>query len=105
MTLEIILMWLALTAYVAATAMFVFGVIFMKDGLTRNAVYASAVGLIFQDRRRSRYGGSTSGTVPISATTRLPPCSRTSPSPSSSWRHCAGPSSLLWVSASCRSRC
>ena len=48
MTLEIILMWLALTAYVAATAMFVFGVIFIKDGLTRSAVYASAVGLIFQ---------------------------------------------------------
>ena len=48
MTTEIVLMWLALTAYVVATAMFVFGVTFMKDGLTRNAVYASAVGLVFQ---------------------------------------------------------
>jgi len=48
MTTEIVLMWVALTFYVAATVMFVFGVIFTKDGLTRRAVYVSAAGLVPQ---------------------------------------------------------
>lgn len=45
MTYEIILMWLSLTAFVAATVMFVIGVIFSKDRMTRRAVYVSAIGL------------------------------------------------------------
>jgi len=45
-TLEIVIMWVTLTAYVAATVMFVFGVVFMKERLTRNAVIAAAVGLV-----------------------------------------------------------
>lgn len=45
MTYEIILMWLSLTAFVAATVMFVIGVIFSKDRMTRRAVYVSALGL------------------------------------------------------------
>ena len=48
MTFEIVFMWVALTFYVAATVMFVFGVTFMKETLTRRAVLASAVGLIPQ---------------------------------------------------------
>ena len=48
MTLEIIFMWITLTFYVAATVMFVFGVIFTKDRLTRRAVYVSAAGLVPQ---------------------------------------------------------
>jgi cytochrome c-type biogenesis protein CcsB len=38
-------MWLSLTAFVAATVMFVIGVIFSKDRMTRRAVYVSAIGL------------------------------------------------------------
>lgn len=48
MTIEIIFMWLALTFYVAATVMFVVGVIFTKEAYTRRAVYMSAVGLVPQ---------------------------------------------------------
>jgi cytochrome c-type biogenesis protein CcsB len=47
-TVEIIFMWLALTFYVAATVMFVFGVIFSKDTMTRRAVLVSAAGLVPQ---------------------------------------------------------
>ena len=48
MTTEIVLMWAALTFYVAATAMFVFGVTFSREKLTRNAVFVTALGLIPQ---------------------------------------------------------
>ena len=48
MTTEIVLMWTALTFYVVATAMFVFGVTFGKEKLTRNAVWVTALGLIPQ---------------------------------------------------------
>lgn len=48
MTLEIVFMWIALTFYVAATVMFVFGVIFTKERMTRIGVLASALGLIPQ---------------------------------------------------------
>lgn len=48
MTLEIIFMWIALTFYVAATIMFVFGVTFSKEKLTRRAVFVSAAGLVPQ---------------------------------------------------------
>jgi len=44
-TFEIVFMWVALTFYVAATVMFVFGVIFSRETLTRRAVYVSAAGL------------------------------------------------------------
>jgi cytochrome c-type biogenesis protein CcsB len=47
-TLEIIFMWIALTFYVAATIMFVFGVTFSKERLTRRAVLVSAAGLLPQ---------------------------------------------------------
>ena len=45
MTLEIILMWVALTFYVTATVMFVFGVTFTKTVLTRRAVLVAGLGL------------------------------------------------------------
>jgi cytochrome c-type biogenesis protein CcsB len=48
MTLEIVFMWVALTFYVAATVMFVFGVTFTKEVLTRRAVLVSALGLVPQ---------------------------------------------------------
>ena len=48
MTLETVFMWLALTFYVAATVMFVFGVTFTKETLTYRAVLVSAVGLVPQ---------------------------------------------------------
>lgn len=48
MTLEIVLAWLALTAYVTATVMFVFGVVFTKDDLTRSAVMVTGFGLLLQ---------------------------------------------------------
>jgi cytochrome c-type biogenesis protein CcsB len=47
-TLEIIFMWVALTFYVAATVMFVFGVTFTRETLTRRAVFVSALGLLPQ---------------------------------------------------------
>jgi len=47
-TLEIVFMWIALTFYVAATVMFVFGVTFLKEVLTRRAVFVSALGLVPQ---------------------------------------------------------
>lgn len=48
MTTEIVLMWVALTAFVAATAMFVFGVSFGSDRLVRGAVLVAAIGLVPQ---------------------------------------------------------
>lgn len=48
MTIEIVLMWVALTGFVVATAMFVFGVTFTRDRLVRSAVFASALGLVPQ---------------------------------------------------------
>jgi len=48
MTTEIVLMWAALTCYVVATALFIFGVTFTKDTLVRRAVGASALGLVPQ---------------------------------------------------------
>lgn len=48
MTIEIVLMWVALTCYVAATALFVFGLTFSRPPLVRAAVIASAVGLVPQ---------------------------------------------------------
>jgi len=47
-TFEIIFMWLALTFYVVATVMFVFGVTFSKDKMTSRAVFVSAAGLVPQ---------------------------------------------------------
>jgi cytochrome c-type biogenesis protein CcsB len=47
-TVEIVVMWIALTFYVAATAMFVFGVTFSKDKLVRWALFGSVFGLTFQ---------------------------------------------------------
>jgi cytochrome c-type biogenesis protein CcsB len=47
-TLEIIFMWITLTFYVVATVMFVFGVTFIKETLTRRAVFVSALGLVPQ---------------------------------------------------------
>jgi len=47
-TIEIVLMWVALTFYTAATALYTFGVIFVRDKMTRWALWASAAGLAFQ---------------------------------------------------------
>jgi cytochrome c-type biogenesis protein CcsB len=47
-TFEIVLMWIALTFYVAATALYAFGVTFSRENLTKWALTASAVGLGFQ---------------------------------------------------------
>jgi len=47
-TLEIVLTWLALTFYAAATAMFAIGVVFSKDKLATRAVWASTLGLALQ---------------------------------------------------------
>jgi len=59
-TFEIIVMWVALTFYAAATAMYMFGVTFSKDALTKWALWASAAGLAFQVTslgiRRDRLG-------------------------------------------------
>ena len=48
MTTEVYLMWVTLTFYVAATVMFVVGVIFSKEKVTRQAVYLAALGLVPQ---------------------------------------------------------
>lgn len=48
MTLEIIFMWITLTFYVVATIMFIVGVIFTKEKVTRRAVYVTAAGLVPQ---------------------------------------------------------
>jgi cytochrome c-type biogenesis protein CcsB len=48
MTAEIVLMWIALTFYVAGTAMFVFGVVLDRDKWTRRAVFLSAIGAVPQ---------------------------------------------------------
>ena len=45
MTLEITLMWITLAVYFVSTLMFVVGVIFTKERLTHNALYAAAAGL------------------------------------------------------------
>jgi cytochrome c-type biogenesis protein CcsB len=47
-TLEIILMWVALTFYAVATAMYAIGVTFSKERLTAQALLASTGGLAFQ---------------------------------------------------------
>jgi cytochrome c-type biogenesis protein CcsB len=47
-TTEIVLMWAALTLYVVATVLFVTGVTFVKERLTRWAVLATAIGLVPQ---------------------------------------------------------
>jgi len=47
-TLEIVFMWVALTFYVVATVMFVFGVTFANEKLSRSAVLVSALGLVPQ---------------------------------------------------------
>ena len=46
MTTEIVLMWIALTMYLAGTAMFVIGVVFEREKWTRRAVTVSAIGLV-----------------------------------------------------------
>lgn len=48
MTLEVVLTWIALTFYAAATAMSATGVVFSKEKLTRQAVGAGGIGLVFQ---------------------------------------------------------
>jgi cytochrome c-type biogenesis protein CcsB len=48
MAAEIVLMWIALTFYVAGTAMFVGGVVFEREKWTRRAVLISAIGLVPQ---------------------------------------------------------
>jgi cytochrome c-type biogenesis protein CcsB len=48
MAAEIVLMWIALTIYVAGTAMFVIGVVFEREKWTRRAVLVSAAGLVPQ---------------------------------------------------------
>lgn len=45
MTIEIVLMWVALASYAVATAMFGFGVTFFKDTLIRRALLVSTCGL------------------------------------------------------------
>jgi cytochrome c-type biogenesis protein CcsB len=47
-TLEIVLMWVALTFYAAATAMYGIGVTFAKDRVTGRALLVSTAGLAFQ---------------------------------------------------------
>jgi cytochrome c-type biogenesis protein CcsB len=47
-TTEIVLMWIALTFYAAATTMYVVGVTFSKEAWTKWALYGSAAGLVFQ---------------------------------------------------------
>jgi len=46
--LEIVLMWVALAFYLVSTLMFVFGVTFTKETLTRRAVYVASLGLVPQ---------------------------------------------------------
>jgi cytochrome c-type biogenesis protein CcsB len=46
--LEILLMWVAMTFYVASTAMYAFAVTFVKERLGQWALYAAAGGLAFQ---------------------------------------------------------
>jgi cytochrome c-type biogenesis protein CcsB len=46
--IEIVLMWVALTAYAGATAMYAIGVTFSRDTLTARALYVSTAGLAFQ---------------------------------------------------------
>lgn len=48
MTTEVVLMWAALTCYVIASALFVFGVTFTKEKLVLNAVWVSVAGLVPQ---------------------------------------------------------
>lgn len=48
MTTEIVLMWVALTGFLVATAMFIFGVTFAKERFVRIAVIATSLGLVPQ---------------------------------------------------------
>jgi cytochrome c-type biogenesis protein CcsB len=48
MTLEIILMWVTLTLYVASTIMYTYGVILRKETVSRRALYAATAGLLVQ---------------------------------------------------------
>lgn len=48
MTLEIVLMWISLTFYVAATVMYVFGVTLSNDRLLKWALWATTAGLVPQ---------------------------------------------------------
>ena len=48
MTFELVLMWIALIAYAIATAMYVVGVTFSKEAVTRWALYISTFGLAFE---------------------------------------------------------
>lgn len=48
MTVEIVLMWAALTFYVASTVMYVIGVVFTKEQVAQWALLASAFGLVLQ---------------------------------------------------------
>ena len=48
MTLEIIFMWAALTFYVASTVMFIIGVAFEREKVTRAAVLVAGLGLVPQ---------------------------------------------------------
>jgi cytochrome c-type biogenesis protein CcsB len=47
-TFEIVLMWVSLTLYAAATVMYVLGVTFSKETVTRRALFVAASGLVFQ---------------------------------------------------------
>ena len=46
MTLEISLLWCALGIYFISTLMFVFGVVFTKESVTKRAVYVAAAGFV-----------------------------------------------------------
>ncbi|MHB1017873.1 MAG: cytochrome c biogenesis protein CcsA [Coriobacteriia bacterium] len=48
MNLEITLMWITLAVYFVSTLMFVVGVVFTKERMTRNALYVAAAGLVPQ---------------------------------------------------------
>jgi len=48
MTLEISLLWCALGIYFISTLMFVFGVVFTKESVTKRAVYVAAAGFVLQ---------------------------------------------------------
>ena len=48
MTFEIVVTWLALTCYAAATAMFAMGVIFSKETVTKRSVLVCVAGLALQ---------------------------------------------------------
>jgi len=47
-TLEIVLTWIALTLYAAATALVAIGVVFSKEAFSRRSAAVAALGLVFQ---------------------------------------------------------